>query len=230
MINTLFPYKRYSFINDSVLESLSEEEIKYIEENTTVLKLKKGQVIFHEDTTPMGLYMIKEGKVKKYAMGLDGKEHIFYLAKEGEIIGHHELMSKEPYSSSSACLTDVVVNLIPKQVFFTILKNNHDMKDKLLKSVAHEFGVFISNSRILAQHNVRERSAISIIKLKEFFGVGIDEGFRISRKDHSNIVGTSVESLVRVLHDFKEEGVINIMENSIFITNMQKLVKICNLI
>jgi len=52
----------------------------------------------------------------------------------------------------------------------------------------------------------------------------------LSRKDHSNIVGTSVESLVRVLHDFKEEEIIKISKNSIYIIDIKKLVKICNLI
>jgi len=230
MINSLFPHKRYSFINESVLEDLPDKDFQYIEENITVLRLKKGQVIFHEGTTPIGLYIIRIGKIKKYALGFDGKEHIFYLAKENQIIGHHELISKETYSCSSACLTDCIVNLIPQKVFFKILSDNRGIKDRLLRSISHEFGVFINNSKILAQHNVRERCAISIIKLKEFFGANDDEGFKISRKDHSNIVGTSVESLVRVLHDFKEEEIIKISKNSIYIIDIKKLVKICNLI
>ncbi|KZS39792.1 hypothetical protein AWE51_09075 [Aquimarina aggregata] len=229
MINTLFPYKRYSFINYSVLENLPKKELKFIEENTTILRLKKGQVLFHEGTIPVAAYIISSGKIKKYATGLEGREHIFYLAKENDIIGHHELISKEAHSCSAACLTDCVVNLVPKKIFSQIITSNEDIKSRLLHTIAHEFGVFISNSRILAQHNVRERCAISIIKLREFFGVD-KEGFKISRKDHSNIVGTSVESLVRVLHDFKEEGVIKISDNNLYITNMDKLVKICNII
>jgi len=227
MINSLFPHKRYSFINESVLEDLPDKDFQYIEENVIVLKLKKGQVVFHEGTTPIGFYIIRIGKVKKYALGLDGKEHIFYLAKENQIIGHHELISKETYSCSSACLTDCMVNLIPKKVFLEVLSNNPSIRDRLLRSIAHEFGVFINNSKILAQQNVRERCAISIIKLKEFFGSD-EEGFKISRKDHSNIVGTSVESLVRVLHDFKEEKVIKISENCIYVIDIKKLVGICN--
>ncbi|WP_298319769.1 Crp/Fnr family transcriptional regulator [uncultured Aquimarina sp.] len=230
MINTLFPHKRYSFINEFVLKDLPDKDFNFIQDKSTVLKLKKGQAIFHEGTTPIGLYIIRIGKIKKYATGLNGKEHIFYLAKEGEIIGHHELISEETYSSSAACLTDSIVNLIPKDVFFKILEDNPNIKNRLLRSISHEFGVFINNSRILAQHSVRERCAISIIKLQEFFSIKEGGGFRISRKDHSNIVGTSVESLVRVLHDFKKENVIKVSENLIFIIDIKKLVEICNLI
>jgi len=47
---------------------------------------KKGQVIFHVGTAPIGFYIIQIGKVKKYSIILYGREHIFYLAKEEKII------------------------------------------------------------------------------------------------------------------------------------------------
>lgn len=229
MINILFPHKRYSFINESILENLPEDISQLIKENLTTLKLKKGQVLFHEGTAPIGLYIIKSGKIKKYTTGIEGKEHIFYLAKENEMLGHRSLLSKEPHCCSSACLSDCIINLIPKEIFYLVLNLDQNLLNRFLKSLAHEFGVFINNSKILAQHSVRERCAISIIKLKEFFNVS-DGGFKISRKDHSNIVGTSVESLIRVLHDFKEEEIIKINENSIFVLNPKKLVQISNMV
>ncbi|MBG6130073.1 CRP-like cAMP-binding protein [Aquimarina sp. EL_43] len=58
----------------------------------------------------------------------------------------------------------------------------------------------------------------------------MNDGIRLSRKDHSNIVGTSIESLVRVLHDFKEEEVIEIKENAMLIKDMEKLIGITNVI
>ncbi|TPN87636.1 Crp/Fnr family transcriptional regulator [Aquimarina algicola] len=229
MINILFPHKRYSFINESILENLPKDAIQLINENSITLKLKKGQILFHEGTVPVGLYIIKSGKVKKYTTGLAGKEHIFYLAKDNEILGHHSLLSKEPHCCSSACLSDCEINLVPKEIFYIILSLDQSILNRFSKSLAHEFGVFINNSKILAQHSVRERCAISIIKLKDFFNA-TDRGFKISRKDHSNIVGTSVESLVRVLHDFKEEKIIKIEENSIFVLKPKKLVEISNMV
>ncbi len=227
MINTLFPHKRYSFINETVLESLPEHVLELIEENKTVLNLKKGQVIFHEGTIPIGLYILKTGKVKKYTEGVNGKEHIFYLIKENEIFGYHSLLSKETYSHSAACLTDCSFDLIPKKVFYSIIENNQKILHRLLKSISHEFGVFINNSKILAQHSVRERTALSIIKLEQFFN---DHCIKLSRRDLSNIVGTSIESLVRVLHDFKEEKVIDVKGSEITIKDMKKLIGITNFI
>jgi CRP-like cAMP-binding protein len=129
-------------------------------------------------------------------------------------------------------LTDCIFYLIPKNIFFSIIENNRSILDHLLQNISREFGIFLNNSKILAQHSVRERTALSIIKLEEFFNEEaiMSAGVKLSRKDHSNIVGTSIESLVRVLHDFKEEGIIEIKESVIMIKDMEKLISITNLV
>lgn len=228
MVNIFFPHKRYSFINESFLHCLPDDIVKRIDENKTVLKLTKNQALFHEGSIPTGVYILKKGKVKKYTTGLNGKEHTFHLVKENEILGHHNVLCNEAYSHSASCLTDCVFYLIPKKIFLLIIENNQNMFNHLLKNMSREFGVFINNSRVLAQHSVRERTALSIIKLEEFFD---DEGkIKLSRKDHSSIVGTSIESLVRVLYDFKEEGIIDIKENIIIVNDIEELINITNLI
>ncbi|WP_299443639.1 Crp/Fnr family transcriptional regulator [uncultured Aquimarina sp.] len=224
MINTLFSQNRYSFFNIDIFKEFPSDISSLIEENKIQLRLKKGQILFHEDTIPNGVYILKIGKLKKYTKGLNGKEHIFYLMKENEILGHHTILCDEKYSHSAACLTDCLLYLLPKDFFLSIIKNNNAIAYCFLKNISHEFGVFINNSKILAQYNVRERTALSIIKLHEFF----DTNIQLSRKDHSNIVGTSVESLIRVLHDFKEEAIIEINKNIISIINMDKLIKATN--
>ncbi|WP_082994838.1 MULTISPECIES: Crp/Fnr family transcriptional regulator [Aquimarina] len=232
MISALFPNKQYSFIHESFLQCIPDDVLEIIEEKKTVLKLKKGQVLFHEGSIPTVVYILKQGKVKKYATGLNGKEHIFHLVGENRILGHHNILCNETYSHSAACLTECIFYLIPKHIFFSIIENNRDMLNRLLQNISHEFGVFLNNSKILAQHSVRERTALSIIKLEEFFNEEsiMNVGVKLSRKDHSNIVGTSIESLVRVLHDFKEERIIEIRENVIMVKDMEKLISITNLV
>ncbi|WP_024773141.1 Crp/Fnr family transcriptional regulator [Aquimarina macrocephali] len=226
MINTLFPHKRYSFMSSNIFEMIPDNISSLIEENIIPIKLKKGQVLFYEGTIPSGVYVLKKGKIKKYATGLNGKEHIFYLIRENEILGHHNLLCKEVYSHSAACLTDCLLHLIPKEIFLSIIEDNQEILQGLLRSISHEFGVFISNSKIMAQHSVRERTALSILRLDEFFE---EKGcFKLSRKDHSNLIGTSIESLIRVLHDFKKEQIIDVEKNTILIKDTKKLITVAN--
>lgn len=226
MINSDSPHKRYFFDNSNVFEKIPDSIYSLLEENKIPVKLKKGQVLFYEGTIPNGVYILKKGRIKKYSKGINDKEYIFHLLKENDIFGHHDILCNEVYSHSVACLTDCLFYLIPKNVFFSIIKNNPFILDSLLQNISREFGVFINNSRVLAQHNVRERTALSLIKLNYFFDDNNE--IMLSRKDHSNIIGTSIESLIRVLHDFKEEGIVEVRESKIIIKNVEKLIKIFN--
>ncbi len=226
MINSDSPHKKYLFKNTNIFEKIPDKVYSLLEENKIVVKLKKGQVLFYEGTIPNGVYILKRGRAKKYSKGINDKEYIFHLLKENDILGHHDILCNEAYSHSVACLTDCLFYLIPKNIFLFILKNNPFILDNLLKSISREFGVFVNNSRVLAQHNVRERTALSLIKLNYFFED--DQEIILSRKDHSNIIGTSIESLIRVLHDFKEEGIVEVRESKIIIKDAQKLAEIFN--
>ncbi|PKV52889.1 CRP-like cAMP-binding protein [Aquimarina sp. MAR_2010_214] len=215
-------------MNSNIFKKLSSDVLLLIEETKIPITLKKRQVLFYEGTIPSGIYVLKKGKIKKYSTGLSNKEHIFSLVKENEIFGHHNLLCDEVYSYSVACLTDCLFYLIPKEVFLSIIETNHEIRYLFLKDMSREFGMFINNSMVMAQHSVRERTALSIIKLENFF----DENgsFSLSRRDHSNIVGTSIESLARVLYDFKKEKIIEIKEKTIKVIDMKKLIAATNFV
>lgn len=226
-ISTMFPYKRFKFKSEKIFEDLSEECRGLILNEKTTLKIPKGQSLFYEGMVPQGVFLLKKGKVKKYTTGLEGKINIFQIAKESELIGYQALMSKAPYPYSAACLTDSEVEYISKTTFMRLLDLDKLFLYRLLEVMSHEFGVFVNSMKILSQHSVRERVAISLIKLNESSS-NLDEGIKISRRDHSSMVGTSVESLTRVLHDFKEERIINVQKGEIFVNDLEKLIKASN--
>ena len=65
----------------------------------------------------------------------------------------------------------------------------------------------------IAQKNVRERLAETLLELHSLFSFGGcgDNGINpitLKREDIANIVGTATETVVRLLHTFKDEGII----------------------
>jgi CRP-like cAMP-binding protein len=71
---------------------------------------------------------------------------------------------------------------------------------------------------------VRQRTAEALLKLHH-----LNEGkekISVSREDLAKIVGTASESVIRVLSDFKDEGLIEIETSKIKITQPAKLEKV----
>ena len=52
------------------------------------------------------------------------------------------------------------------------------------------------------------------------------EPINLSREDLANFVGTATETLIRLLKDFKEEGIIEVQTRKISIINKEKLFSI----
>jgi CRP/FNR family transcriptional regulator len=65
--------------------------------------------------------------------------------------------------------------------------------------------------------------AFSLIILADIYG---DEQINLTREDMANFIGTATETLIRLLKDFKEEGILEIHTRKLEIINKEKLFQI----
>ena len=230
MHKKIFPISKYKFDNQDLLSELTDSESQILTCNKVITYFKAGQEIFKEGTTPKGVYRVKKGKVKKITATNFGTEHIFYICKENEYLGYHAILSEEDYPDSAIALVDCEVEFIPKKDFLRVVHESHFLSRRLLKTLSHEFGVFLNATKILAKYTVRERTALNLLILEEKFRVDNDSTseLEINRDDLASMVGTAKESLVRMLKDFKEEKLISTKGRIIFIEDLEGLVKATN--
>lgn len=225
-----FLHDKFSFNNEDLLSGLTATLCKDIAKNCVVSFFKAGEPIFKEGDRPEGIYRINDGKVKKFTDTHLRSEHIFYICKEGEYLGYHALLSEELYPDSAAALTDCEVVFIPKEDFINAVDKSHELSRRLLKNLSHEFGVFLNATRILAKYTVRERTALNLLVLESKFkqSENVETEISIHREDLASMVGTAMESVVRMLKDFKEENLITTKRSSIFIKDYNGLFKVAN--
>lgn len=222
--------KKYSFDNQNMFSELPDSICKIIKSNMMTIPFKGGDYIFKEGEKPKGIYRVKKGKVKKLAETNFGTQHIFYLCKEGEFFGYHSVLSEELYPDSAIALIDTEIDFISKSAFLKAVNASHQLSQRLLKNLSHEFRVYINATKVLAKHTVRERSALNLLILESKFRNKPLESTEIiiNRDDLASMVGTATESLVRMLKDFKEEKLITSKRSSIFIEDYEGLIKVAN--
>jgi CRP/FNR family transcriptional regulator len=182
---------------------------------------KKNQGLFLEGSFPRGVFCLNEGKVKVYTRGEEGKEQIIHIASTGEIIGYRAMFSGEPYKVSAETLEDSNVCFIAKEDFLNMIDTNVTLRNNVMKQLSKELGdraVFITN---MAQKPVRERLAFSLVMLNNIYK---EEMINLSREDLANFVGTATETLIRLLKEFKDDGLIEIHTRKIEILELQKLI------
>jgi len=216
----------------SVFCNLDDESLKGLALNKSCNIYPKGQTVFWEGNKPQGMYCVNKGAVKISHTGNDGKEQIIRMVREGDILGYRSLITGEDYTSTAVALEDTTVCLIPKENFFKLLEENSDLSLGVMKLLSKELDTAENTISSLAQKQVRERIAETLLMLKEFYGTEADgETIQapVSRYDIAGMAGTARETATRLLSELKQDNVIDFDSKKIRIINPYKLIRIANL-
>ena len=84
--------------------------------------------------------------------------------------------------------------------------------------------------REIAQKSVKARLAEILLLIASDFGVAEDGTLKlnVTREDLSNFVGTATETLIRLLSDLKNEGLVEVKGRKIKLLNRDKLKKMAD--
>lgn len=212
----------------NALKSLSKEELMRISSCKTSMIIKKGEVIFEEGEVLNGVYCVKEGLCKLSKLSSNGKDQIVKIVVKGDLLGQRSLITGETANLQATALNDMELCFIPKTEIVHDLLNNSKFSFDVLKEMAHDLREADNIIVNMAQKTVRQRLAETIIYIHDSFGTNPDGTLSVllSREDYANIVGTAVESAIRVLSQLKKEGLISTMGKRIKINNMDLLKRV----
>ena len=215
----------------SVFCDLNKEDLNELNLSKGCNTFKKGQVIFNEGSFAHGIFCMNSGKVKIAQSGDEGKEQIVRFAKDGDILGYQTLLSGDKYSCSATAIDDASICFIPKNTFFNLIAKNANLSMEIMKLLAHDLKKAEHKITDLAQKPVRERMAEALLFLKETYGYENDNAtinVSLSREEIANMVGTARETATRLLSEFKDDSIVELVGKKIKILNHQKLVKTAN--
>lgn len=229
---TNFLSENFRLKKDQIFEGLTPTEIEMLTGSGVTHTYKKGEIIFREGGIPTGIYYVKGGRVKKYKATSQGGEQIFYVCGEGEMLGYHALLGEDYYPDSAATIESSEITFIQKENFLKVLRNSTVLSNRLLKALGHEFSLFINNITNLATKTVKERLVFNLlileVKFKSLEKPHQPSEINMSRTDLANMVGTAKETLVRHLHDFKKDGLIESTGIVIRIKDRKGIIKEAN--
>jgi CRP/FNR family transcriptional regulator len=206
-----------------LFSSFCDEELIDLNDSKSCSFYKKNQPLFIEGNLPRGVFCMYQGKVKIFTRGDSGKEQIIHIAKEGEVIGFRAMFSGDPYKLSASTLEESNICFITKENFLDMIDTNATLRKGIMKELSKELGeraVFITN---MSQKSVRERLAYSLLILGDIYKPDL---INLSREDLANFVGTATETLIRLLKDFKDEGLIEIHARKLEVLDDNKLIHI----
>jgi len=210
---------------------LNDTEIGKLNYDKTCQSYKKGSVVYREGSRLTGFYCITKGILKIYKTGIDGKEQIIRFVKAGDIIAFRSLLSQELACTTAKVIDDAVLCHIPYHTLLFLLQNNWKFSHWMIQILCRELREANDYITDIAQKTVRERLAEVLLLLKDSFDVDENNVLNIAltREELANMVGTATESVIRLLSEFKQDGLIELKGRKVKFLDVNTLRRMASL-
>jgi CRP/FNR family transcriptional regulator, cyclic AMP receptor protein len=201
------------------LEAL--EKIKYAS------AFPQGAVLFVEGQAPRGIYIICSGRVKLSTTSRDGKTLILRIAESGEVLGLHATVSGKPYELTAETLQPCQLDFIRREDFLKFLQNHADACLNAAQHLSKNCQDAYEMIRSLGlSHSVSEKLARLLLEWSTD-GDTTPEGIRIkvalTHEEIAQLIGTSRETVTRVLGEFREKKVAQLRGSTLVIQDKAAL-------
>jgi CRP/FNR family cyclic AMP-dependent transcriptional regulator len=197
---------------------------------TSPATYSKGEILFAEDQPPRGIFVISRGRVKLSASASDGKSLIIRMAEIGEMVGLPATISGKRYEVTAEAFQPVEASFIPRKQFREIVRTHGDVALRVAESLADIYHATYLEVRYLGLSGSAEaKLARYLLDLPEDQNHDHGRALAKSTPTHEQIaemVGTSRETVTRLLAEFKRKRLVDIHGSRLLIANKSGLRKL----
>ncbi len=203
---------------------LTEEQKAAISENSNTVLYKRKENIFRQNARTSHMMFVKSGMVKIFKEGRNNKFIILKVAVEGDFIGLLSVFGSDTHQYSATAVKDSEIVFVDITTFNKVLYSNKEFAEHFIQDVAHN-GLFIFDRLMSQSHKqLPGRIADVILYFSETIFKKDEFEFPFTRRELAELAGTTKESFIRTLAEFKNDKIINLDGSNVKINSM-KIIK-----
>lgn len=186
------------------------KEMNIVQELEPVYAIyKKHEIICKQHHTVTHAIIMLNGFAKMYIEGINRRNIILYILVPSNYIGLLAVFETPQYTYSVSALNECNTCQIDLDFVKKLYLSNHNFLLKLNKAFGMTVNSIMQKLIFLNQKQIRGRVADSLLYLSQLYDTTkIPSG--ITRKDIGELSAISEENTVRMLSEFKNEGIIDI--------------------
>jgi CRP/FNR family transcriptional regulator len=193
--------------------------------------LPRASVLFVEGQQPRGIYLLCRGRVKLSVNSSDGKTMILKIAEPGEMLGMHACVSNIPYELTAETVQTCQVVFIKRDDFHKFLEEHGSACLQAAEHLsANCHNAYDMIRAIGLSHSASEKLARMLLELASE-GEPTKDGIRVklalTHEEIAQVIGTSRETVTRLLGGFRKQQMATLRGSTLLIKNkagLQKLV------
>ncbi len=202
-----------------IFSSLNDEELGELADLATEHNFMSNEFILWDGDAPEWFYIVAEGNVKIVKHSSLGKEFIIAFFGPGEMFGEVAVFENKPYPASAQAVTETRTVAIKREDFLSFLANRPQVALRIINVLGGRLRDAQGRLRDLAGERVEQRLASMLLMLSAKLGTTLP----FTRQEIADMVGTTIETAIRVMSHLKDRGIIRTVRGKVIILDEERL-------
>lgn len=212
-----------------IFNYLSDEEKRELGKSVTYMKFSRHDILFNQKMpSDHAVYIIK-GLIKVYKGGRSDRLICISLTGPGQFAGLSSVFGSRDYRFSASAIEDTEALMIRKEGLESVLKANSSFAGELFRIISEEA---LAVSEKLVNFSMKQLPG-RVADLLQYFSNEVfqsdDFTVPLTRQELAELIGTTKESLIRTLNEFKHDRIIDLDGKRIKILSSELITMLSNL-
>jgi CRP/FNR family transcriptional regulator, cyclic AMP receptor protein len=209
-----------------LFSTLTDEEFNQLAHIFVARAYRKNQVIFLEEETGNYMYLVLSGKVKVAKAGVGGKETILAIHRTGDFFGEMSLLDGKTAPATVSAMEDAKIISVSGTDFHKYLLHNEKVMQQIIQVLCARLRQ-VWQTQSLSSSTADARIRMGIYQLAKRHGIRDAHGtiidLKITHQELAEMVGTSRETVTRVLTRLREQRIIEVDQRRITLIDSKAL-------
>ncbi len=206
---------------------LRDSNLKIFESLKITNAYPKGSTLFMQGQQSNGVYILCQGRVKLSTGSKDGKVIILHIAEPGEILGLSSTITQSTHIATAEVLEPCQVNFVKAAEFLFFLQSNAEACLSAVRQLSQNYQTaYLQICSLGLSSSVADKLAMLFLGWCKASGNPHDsEHIKISytHEEIGQMIGTSRETVTRLLKEFKERHLISLKGSDLLIHDKKAL-------
>ena len=207
---------------------LSRAQIREILDQATPRRFDAGVAVFEEGAEAHRFYLLLDGFIRVVRTTPEGEQIIALHIAAGQLFGIAPALGRDTYPATAMTAGECLTLSWPVSLWAEFVAKYEGFATETYRTVGQRVGEM--NSRIveLATQHVEQRIANALLRLINQSGKKVENGilidFPITRQNISEMTGTTLHTVSRLLSAWEKDGIVESGRRRVVVTKPHQLV------
>lgn len=210
-----------------LVENLPARAVDALETSATCFALSSGEYLYQQGDIADNLYIVIEGGIRLVETTREGQNVHLKIYSRGDIFGVLAISNPFPHHSGAQAIGDSMVAVISGRSMRQLVVTHGELALFVVDHLVAHMQVAHGRIRQMAAERVERRLARALVHYASKFGTTLDEVISIdvplTQKDLADFIGTTPETVNRILKAWEGNGVLRCSRQHIDVLDLQTL-------